>query len=140
MRTAPGWRVARPRLPHACSSPLMKTQCAPRRLSAQLPRGGRGPPRRHGNDGLAVKHEFAVDAGIAMQTDEATLRYQFDHLYDDLHDIADLHRAVEVERLRAINRAGAREAGAEHGRDQARGVKSVGDALPEPGLGGIDVA
>src|SRR5438876_622087 len=103
----------------------MKTQWAPRRLSAQLPRSRCGALRRHRDDRFAVEHQLAVDAGIAMQAYDAAFGYQLDHLDDRLHHVADLHRAVEVERLGAINRAGAGQAGTEYGRDQARGIEPV---------------
>ena len=59
---------------------------------------------------------------------------------DDLDHVADLHRAVEIERLRAVDGAGSGQPGAEHGGNQARRVEPVRDALAEPGVGRIDVA
>src|SRR5207248_2029905 len=52
----------------------------------------------------------------------------------------DLHRRMEVQGLRAIDRAWARQPRAQYRRDQARGVEPMGDALAEPGLRRIDVA
>ena len=52
------------------------------------------------------------------------------------HRIADLYRGAEIQRLRDIDGARARQARAEHRRDQARGVKPMRDARAERGLGG----
>src|SRR6185369_2515612 len=98
------------------------------------------PPRRHRNDGIAVEDQLAVDSGIAMQADDAALGDEFDHLDQHFDNVADLHRPMEVERLGAVNRAGTWEAGAQYGRDQARGVEPMGDALAEAGVGRVDVA
>src|SRR2546429_7207166 len=74
---------------------LMKPQCAPRRLSAQLRSGCSAAPRRHRDDGFAVEYRLAVHACIAMEMHDAALGNQLDHFDDDLHDVADLYRAME---------------------------------------------
>ena len=58
----------------------------------------------------------------------------------DRHHIADLDRRMEVQRLRAIDGAGARQPRSQHRRNQARGVKPVRDPLAEAGAGRIGVA
>src|SRR5215471_13432884 len=107
---------------------------------AVRPRSKSSRPPRHRDHGLAVEHQVTVDQRLAFEPHPPALRDEFDHFDDDGDHVADLDRRVEVERLRAIDRAGAGQPGAEHRRDQACGVEPVGNALAEPGMRRINIA
>src|SRR5690606_31275530 len=80
------------------------------------------------DQGLAVEHQRTADGAGAGKPGPALVGEQLDHLDRDLDHVADPDRALEIERLGDVDRARPRQAGAEHRRDQAGGVKPVGDA------------
>ena len=72
-------------------------------------------------------------ATVQVQVSRARWRsgHEFRHCHGDVDLVADPHRRAEIERLRDVDRAGPGQPRAQHGRDQARGVEPVGDALAE---------
>ena len=88
-----------------------------------------------GTDTIASPSSTTLPSTIASQArwTRRALAHQFHDLDDDCDHVADLYRRMEIERLRAVDRARAWQPRAEHRRDQACGVEPMRDALAEPG-------
>ncbi len=87
-------------------------------------------------------HRLAVDGAHALELGALLLGDELGHLDGGDHGVADLHRRLEVQRLRNVDGAGAGELHAEHRRDVGGRQHAVRDALLEHGrcrVVGIDV-
>lgn len=98
--------------------------------------------RRHHRRG-AVEHDLAALVGAArVEQHDPPLRPLLARRDRDGDRVARRDRLQEPQLLAEIDRAGARQPGAEHGRDQRRGPHAMGDDMAElvgRGEGGVEM-
>jgi hypothetical protein len=117
---------------------LKNSQSSKRRIAGSLKPDDRplafGLGARHFHQRFAVEHDLAVDRANAGEPRAGFFGDQLGDRDRDHDGVAYFHRRAKIERLRDVDGARAGQAGAEHGRDQARGIEPVRNTGAERGL------